>query len=333
MKGMIKLFRRGRRLRQSSAIRDMVRETTVSTKDFIYPIFVVEGENIKEEISSMPGQYHWSIDRLDEIISQVSNANIRGIILFGIPEKKDVCGTEAYNDNGIVQRAVRKIKELDKDLYVITDVCMCEYTSHGHCGIINGNDVENDKTLELLSKIAVSHVKAGADMVAPSDMMDGRILHMREALDENGFYNVPIMSYSAKYCSAFYGPFREAADSAPKFGNRKTYQMDPANGREAMLEIYSDIEEGADIIMVKPALSYLDVVKEARQNTDLPICVYNVSGEYSMVKAGAKLGYIDEKSVAMEMLLSMKRAGADLIITYFALDASRWIKEDVHGKH
>ena len=333
MKGMIKLFRRGRRLRQSSAIRDMVRETTVSTKDFIYPIFVVEGENIKEEISSMPGQYHWSIDRLDEIISQVSNANIRGIILFGIPEKKDVCGTEAYNDNGIVQRAVRKIKELDKDLYVITDVCMCEYTSHGHCGIINGNDVENDKTLELLSKIAVSHVKAGADMVAPSDMMDGRILHMREALDENGFYNVPIMSYSAKYCSAFYGPFREAADSAPKFGNRKTYQMDPANGREAMLEIYSDIEEGADIIMVKPALSYLDVVKEARQNTDLPICVYNVSGEYSMVKAAAKLGYIDEKSVAMEMLLSMKRAGADLIITYFALDASRWIKEDVHGKH
>lgn len=326
------MFRRGRRLRENTAIRDLVRENTVSSKDFIYPIFVVEGENIKNEISSMPGQYHWSIDRLNEIIEEVSKANIRGVILFGIPNKKDACGSEAYSDNGIVQKAIRKIREINEDIYIITDVCMCEYTNHGHCGIINGHNVENDKTLELLSKIALSHVKAGANMVAPSDMMDGRILHMRESLDANGFYNVPIMSYSAKYCSAFYGPFREAADSAPKFGDRKTYQMDPANGREAMSEIYSDIEEGADIIMVKPAMSYLDIVKEARQNIDLPICVYNVSGEYSMVKAAAQMGYINEKAVAMEMLLSMKRAGADIIITYYAIEAAKWIREDAHGK-
>ena len=249
------MLKRGRRLRASSSIRDMVRETTLNSKDFIYPIFVVEGKNIKNEISSMPGNYHYSIDRLPEVIKSIEEANIAGILLFGIPEHKDACGSEAYNDDGIVQQAVRKIKELNKDLLVITDVCMCEYTTHGHCGIIHGNDVDNDETLEYLDKIAVSHAKAGADMVAPSDMMDGRIGSMRKALDENGFRKVSIMSYSAKYCSAFYGPFREAADSAPQFGDRKTYQMDPANRMEALRETKMDIEEGCDIIMVKPALS------------------------------------------------------------------------------
>lgn len=282
------MLKRGRRLRASSSIRDMVRETTLNSKDFIYPIFVVEGKNIKNEISSMPGNYHYSIDRLPEVIKSIEEANIAGILLFGIPEHKDACGSEAYNDDGIVQQAVRKIKELNKDLLVITDVCMCEYTSHGHCGIIHGNDVDNDETLEYLDKIAVSHAKAGADMVAPSDMMDGRIGSMRKALDENGFRKVSIMSYSAKYCSAFYGPFREAADSAPQFGDRKTYQMDPANRMEALRETKMDIEEGCDIIMVKPALSYLDVIRECRDNFDMPLAAYNVSGEYSMVKAAAK---------------------------------------------
>ena len=244
-------------------------------------------------------------------------------MLFGIPEHKDACGSEAYNDDGIVQQAVRKIKELNKDLLVITDVCMCEYTSHGHCGIIHGNDVDNDETLEYLDKIAVSHAKAGADMVAPSDMMDGRIGSMRKALDENGFRKVSIMSYSAKYCSAFYGPFREAADSAPQFGDRKTYQMDPANRMEALRETKMDIEEGCDIIMVKPALSYLDVIRECRDNFDMPLAAYNVSGEYSMVKATAKAGMIDEERVMMEILTSIKRAGADIIITYHALEAAK----------
>ena len=287
------MLKRGRRLRASSAIRDMVRETILNSKDFIYPIFVVEGENIKNEISSMPGNYHYSVDRLDEVVKQVEEAHIAGLLLFGIPEHKDACGSEAYNDNGIVQQAVRKIKELNKDLLVITDVCMCEYTSHGHCGIVHGNDVDNDETLEYLDKIAVSHAKAGADMVAPSDMMDGRIGSMRKALDENGFRKVSIMSYSAKYCSAFYGPFREAADSAPQFGDRRTYQMDPANRMEALRETKMDIDEGCDIIMVKPALSYLDVIRECRDNFDMPLAAYNVSGEYSMVKAAAKAGMID----------------------------------------
>ncbi|MDU4659119.1 MAG: porphobilinogen synthase, partial [Clostridium butyricum] len=307
------MLKRGRRLRASSSIRDMVRETTLNSKDFIYPIFVVEGKNIKNEISSMPGNYHYSIDRLPEVIKSIEEANIAGILLFGIPEHKDACGSEAYNDDGIVQQAVRKIKELNKDLLVITDVCMCEYTSHGHCGIIHGNDVDNDETLEYLDKIAVSHAKAGADMVAPSDMMDGRIGSMRKALDENGFRKVSIMSYSAKYCSAFYGPFREAADSAPQFGDRKTYQMDPANRMEALRETKMDIEEGCDIIMVKPALSYLDVIRECRDNFDMPLAAYNVSGEYSMVKAAAKAGMIDEERVMMEILTSIKRAGADII--------------------
>ncbi|APF23406.1 porphobilinogen synthase [Clostridium butyricum] len=317
------MLKRGRRLRASSSIRDMVRETTLNSKDFIYPIFVVEGKDIKNEISSMPGNYHYSIDRLPEVIKSIEEANIAGILLFGIPEHKDACGSEAYNDDGIVQQAVRKIKELNKDLLVITDVCMCEYTSHGHCGIIHGEDVDNDETLEYLDKIAVSHAKAGADMVAPSDMMDGRIGSMRKALDENGFRKVSIMSYSAKYCSAFYGPFREAADSAPQFGDRKTYQMDPANRMEALRETKMDIEEGCDIIMVKPALSYLDVIRECRDNFDMPLAAYNVSGEYSMVKAAAKAGMIDEERVMMEILTSIKRAGADIIITYHALEAAK----------
>ncbi|KQB77498.1 delta-aminolevulinic acid dehydratase [Clostridium butyricum] len=322
------MLKRGRRLRASSSIRDMVRETTLNSKDFIYPIFVVEGKNIKNEISSMPGNYHYSIDRLPEVIKSIEEANIAGILLFGIPEHKDACGSEAYNDDGIVQQAVRKIKELNKDLLVITDVCMCEYTSHGHCGIIHGNDVDNDETLEYLDKIAVSHAKAGADMVAPSDMMDGRIGSMRKALDENGFRKVSIMSYSAKYCSAFYGPFREAADSAPQFGDRKTYQMDPANRMEALRETKMDIEEGCDIIMVKPALSYLDVIRECRDNFDMPLAAYNVSGEYSMVKAAAKAGMIDEERVMMEILTSIKRAGADIIITYHALEAAKILNKN-----
>lgn|SRR3712207_3978009 len=324
------MFARHRRLRKNEAIRSMVRETVLNANDFIYPIFIVEGENIKKEISSLPNNYHYSLDRLHEVVKEVQEANIKGIILFGIPEHKDEVGSDSYNDNGIIQKAIRKIKEIAPELYVITDVCMCEYTSHGHCGIIceHSHDVDNDKTLEYLGKIAVSHAKAGADMIAPSDMMDGRIDALREALDENGFKDIPIMSYSAKYCSAFYGPFREAADSTPQFGDRKTYQMDPGNLREAMLEIESDIEEGADIIMVKPALPYLDVIRWAKDRYDMPIAAYNVSGEYAMVKAAAKMGLIDEKRVALEMLLSIKRAGADMIITYYALDASKWILEN-----
>ncbi len=321
------MIKRGRRLRVNSAIRDMVRETTLSAKDFIYPIFVVEGENIKNEISSLPGNYHFSIDRLPEIIKEVEEANIGGIILFGIPEHKDECGSEAYSENGIVQKAIKAIKSINKDLFIITDVCMCEYTSHGHCGIIHESDVDNDETLEYLGKISVSHAKAGADMVAPSDMMDGRIGFIRNALDENGFKNVSIMSYSAKYCSAFYGPFREAANSAPQFGDRKTYQMDPANRREALREIEMDIEEGADIVMVKPALSYLDIIRDCRENFNMPVAAYSVSGEYAMVKAAGKLGLIDEERIMMEMLTSIKRAGAEIIITYHALEAAKVLKK------
>ena len=321
------MIKRGRRLRVNEATRALVRENSLSSDDFIYPIFVVEGENIKNEISSLPGNYHYSIDRLEEVVKEVKEAKVRGLMLFGIPEHKDACGSEAYNEEGIVQKAIRKIKELDKDILVITDVCMCEYTDHGHCGIIHGTDVDNDETIEYLGKIALSHVEAGADMVAPSDMMDGRIGKIREELEKNNFKHIPIMAYSAKYCSAFYGPFREAANSAPQFGDRKTYQMDPANLREAIREMEQDLEEGADIIMVKPALSYLDVIRKARDNFDYPIAAYNVSGEYAMVKAAAKMGWIDEKRIALEMLLSMKRAGADIIITYYSLEAAKWLKE------
>ena len=321
------MIKRGRRLRVNSAIRDMVRETTLNSKDFIYPIFVVEGENIKSEISSMPGNYHFSIDRLHEVIKEVEEAKIGGVLLFGIPKHKDECGSESFAEDGIVQKAVKKIKEINKDILVITDVCMCEYTSHGHCGILHGDYVDNDETLEYLGKIAVSHAKAGADIIAPSDMMDGRIGFIRKALDDNGLKNVSIMSYSAKYCSAFYGPFRDAADSAPQFGDRKTYQMDPANRMEALRETEMDIEEGADFIMVKPALSYLDVIRECRDNFNLPLAAYNVSGEYSMVKAAGKQGLIDEERVMMEILTSIKRAGADIIITYHALEAARLLNK------
>ena len=322
------MFKRGRRLRVNNEIRDLVRENTLSASDFIYPLFVVEGENIKNEISSLPGNYHVSIDRLDEVVKEILEAKVKGIILFGIPAHKDACGTEASTEDGIVQKAVRKIRELTDKLLVITDVCMCEYTDHGHCGILNDKDVDNDKTLKRLGEIALSHAKAGAHVVAPSDMMDGRVEYIREVLDKNGFEYVSIMGYSAKYCSAFYGPFREAADSTPSFGDRRTYQMDPANTREALKEVQWDVEEGVDMVIVKPALSYLDIMHQVRSNFNVPVVAYSVSGEFAMVKAAAKMGWIDEKKIALEMLLSMKRAGADMIITYYALEASKWLKEN-----
>ncbi|QPJ85418.1 porphobilinogen synthase [Sarcina sp. JB2] len=322
------MFKRGRRLRINNEIRDLVRENTLSASDFIYPLFVVEGENIKNEISSLPGNYHVSIDRLDEVVKEILEAKVKGVILFGIPAHKDACGTEASTEDGIVQKAVRKIRELTDKLLVITDVCMCEYTDHGHCGILNDKDVDNDKTLKRLGEIALSHAKAGAHVVAPSDMMDGRVEYIREVLDKNGFEYVSIMGYSAKYCSAFYGPFREAADSTPSFGDRRTYQMDPANTREALKEVQWDVEEGVDMVIVKPALSYLDIMHQVRSNFNVPVVAYSVSGEFAMVKAAAKMGWIDEKKIALEMLLSMKRAGADMIITYYALEASKWLKEN-----
>ncbi|MFR1708502.1 MAG: porphobilinogen synthase [Clostridium sp.] len=321
------MFKRYRRLRETSAIRDMVRETVLNSNDFIYPIFVVEGENIKEEIPSLEGNYHWSLDRLPEVIEEVISAGVKGIILFGLPNEKDEIASSAFNENGIVQRAIRKVKEISKDLFIITDVCMCQYTCHGHCGIIKDEKIDNDETLKYLAKIALSHAKAGADMIAPSDMMDGRVKAIRDILDENGFEHISIMSYSAKYSSAMYGPFRAAANSAPQFGDRSSYQMDPANGKEAMREIEADIEEGADIVMVKPAILYLDIIKETSMTFNMPIAAYNVSGEYAMIKNAGKNGLIDEKRAALEMLTSIKRAGAKLIITYYALEASRWIKE------
>lgn len=320
------MFKRNRRLRETRNIRDLVRETTLTPADFIFPIFVVEGENIKEEISSMPGNYHFSLDKLHEVIEEVVEVGVRGVILFGLPDHKDEVGCGAYDKDGIVQKAVRKVREISKELYIITDVCMCQYTSHGHCGILDGSKVDNDKSLKYIAEIALSHAEAGADMVAPSDMMDGRVDAIRTILDENNFKHISIMAYSAKYASAFYGPFREAADSTPQFGDRKTYQMDPANIREAMREIECDINEGADIVMVKPALSYLDVIRWARDKYDVPIAAYSVSGEFAMVKSAAKLGLIDEKAIAMEMHMSMKRAGADMIITYYSLDLCRWLK-------
>lgn len=322
------MFKRGRRLRVNNEIRDLVRENTLSASDFIYPLFVVEGENIKNEISSLPGNYHVSIDRLDEVVKEILEAKVKGVILFGIPAHKDACGTEASTEDGIVQKAIRKIRELTDKLLVITDVCMCEYTDHGHCGILNDKDVDNDKTLKRLGEIALSHAKAGVHVVAPSDMMDGRVEYIREVLDKNGFEYVSIMGYSAKYCSAFYGPFREAADSTPSFGDRRTYQMDPANTREALKEVQWDVEEGVDMVIVKPALSYLDIMHQVRSNFNVPVVAYSVSGEFAMVKAAAKMGWIDEKKIALEMLLSMKRAGADMIITYYALEASKWLKEN-----
>ncbi len=319
---------RMRRLRVNETMRRLVRETSVSVDDLVYPVFVTEGSNIKNEVDSMPGIYQWSIDRLDEELDRIVERRIPAILIFGIPDKKDEVGSEAYNDNGITQRAIRHIKEYAKDVLVIADVCLCEYTSHGHCGVVCDHEIVNDDTLELLSKMAVSMAKAGADVIAPSDMMDGRVAHIRKSLDANGFKNTMIMSYSAKFASAYYGPFRDAADSAPAFGDRKTYQMDIANGKEALRECFGDIEEGADVIMVKPALAYLDVVKEVSQRTDYPIAVYNVSGEYAMVKAAAANGYIDEKRIVMENMIAMKRAGAKIIITYHALDVAYWLTEE-----
>ncbi len=317
---------RGRRLRRNMLIRDMVRETVLTPDDFIYPLFLIDGENIKNPVSSMEGVFQYSVDRIEEEVEELVIRGIKSIILFGIPEHKDELGTQAYDENGIVQRGIRKIKELTQDLYVITDVCMCEYTSHGHCGLIEDGDVHNDKTLELLAREAVSHVRAGADMVAPSDMMDGRVARIRRALDEKGFNQIPIMSYAAKYASAFYGPFRDAAQSPPQFGDRKSYQMDPANRREAKKEVLMDVQENADIVMVKPAMPYLDIISDVRRDTLLPVAAYNVSGEYAMVNAAAKMGYIDREKAMMEMLTCIKRAGADLILTYFAKDAARILK-------
>jgi porphobilinogen synthase len=314
---------RYRRLRKNGTIRRMVRETAVSPDDFIYPLFVTHGRGIKKEISSMPGCYQESVDRIVRSAKEINSLGIPSILLFGIPEYKDEKGSSAYDEHGVVQKAIKAVKDAVPELYVITDVCMCEYTSHGHCGIVEKGDVNNDKTLKLLAMEAVSHAKSGADMVAPSDMMDGRVAAIRAALDEAGFSRTPIMSYAAKYASAFYGPFREAAESAPRFGDRLSYQMDPANRREALKEVALDIEEGADIVMVKPALSYLDIISDVKSSFDVPVAAYNVSGEYSLVKAAGKMGWIDEKRIMMEILTSIKRAGADLILTYFAKDAAK----------
>ncbi len=301
----------------------MVRQTILTVDDLIYPLFVVTGKGVKREIPSMPDCYQQSVDYIVKEAKELKALGIPALILFGIPDNKDETGSSALSDDGVVQSAVRAIKDAVPDMYVITDVCMCEYTSHGHCGVIENGDVSNDKTLMLLAKVAVSHARAGADMVAPSDMMDGRVMAIRQALDSEGFTQLPIMSYAAKYASAFYGPFREAAESAPQFGDRRSYQMDPANRREAIKEVALDIEEGADVVMVKPALSYLDVISDVKASFVLPVAAYNVSGEYSLVKAAARLGWIDADRVMLEMLTSIKRAGADMILTYFAKDAAR----------
>ncbi len=300
----------------------MIRETIISPDCFIYPLFITYGKGIKRPIPSMPGCYQESIDQILKSAKEVYELDIPAVLLFGIPEHKDEYGSSAYKEDGVVQNAIKAIKDNIPELYVITDVCMCEYMSHGHCGIVERGTVNNDRTLELLSKTAISHIKAGSDMVAPSDMMDGRVKILRNSLDSEGYTEVPIMSYAAKYASAFYGPFREAAESAPKFGDRRSYQMDPANRREALKEVALDIEEGADIVMVKPALSYLDIISDIRSNFNIPVAAYNVSGEYAMIKAAAQLGWIDETMAMMEILISIKRAGADLILTYFAKDAS-----------
>jgi len=319
--------RRPRRVRGQAALRRMVRETTLEIADFVYPAFVCHGRDVREEIEAMPGVYHLSVDRLAEEAAAVASDGIPAMLLFGLPREKDDLGSEAYDDQGIVQQAVRAIKEAAPSLIVITDLCLCEYTSHGHCGVIRNGGVDNDETLPLLGRTAISQARAGADVIAPSDMMDGRVGAIRQALDEQGYVETPIMAYSAKYASAFYGPFREAADSAPQFGDRRGYQMDPANAREAMEEIALDVAEGADIVMVKPALLYLDVIRQARDRFNLPIAAYNVSGEYSMIKAAAQAGWLDEPRAMMESLLSIKRAGADMILTYFAKDAARALNE------
>jgi porphobilinogen synthase len=318
-------FNRFRRLRSSDAIRRLVRETRLSAEDFVYPLFVVQGTGVRNEIPSMPGQCQLSVDQLPAEARDLRDLGIPAVLLFGIPASKDEQASEAYAPDGIVQQAVRALRQADPDLLVITDVCLCEYTSHGHCGIVKDGDVDNDATLPLLARTALSHAQAGAGMVAPSAMMDGQVAAIRQSLDENGFAQTPIMAYAAKYASAFYGPFREAAESTPQFGDRRGYQMDPANAREALREIESDVAEGADIVMVKPALAYLDVLARARQRFDLPLAAYNVSGEYAMIKAAAANGWLDEKRVVLEVLTAIKRAGADIVITYHAKEAARWL--------
>lgn len=314
---------RPRRMRQNEAFRRMIRETVLTTDDLILPLFVIGGKNIRNPIASMPGHFQLSIDNLVKTARDAHQLGIPAVILFGVPDRKDPLATSAYADDGIVQRAVRKLKEALPDLAVITDVCLCQYTDHGHCGCVEDGCIDNDASLDLIARTALSHAKSGADMVAPSDMMDGRVAEIREALDENSFSHVPIMAYSAKYCSAYYGPFRAAADSAPKFGDRRTYQMDPANALEAIREVTLDVEEGADIIMVKPALPYLDIIHRVRQEFDLPVAAYNVSGEFSMIKAAEQMGWLDGPRAMMETLTAIKRAGADMILTYFAMDAAR----------
>jgi porphobilinogen synthase len=314
-----------RRLRRTETLRALVRETQVEVSDLIYPMFVVEGKGIKEEITSMPGIFRYSPDQLPGEMEEIAGLKIPAVLLFGIPENKDDTGSSAYHPEGVIQQAIRVIKKSVPELIVITDVCLCEYTSHGHCGIVTNGEVDNDQTLPLLAKMSLSHVEAGADIVAPSDMMDGRVKKIREALDEKEFQHIPILSYAAKYASAFYGPFREAAESIPQFGDRRGYQMDPPNVREALREVAQDIDEGADIIMVKPALAYLDVLRQVRNTFNYPLAAYNVSGEYAMVKAAAQRGWLDEKRVVLEILTAIKRAGADIILTYHAKEVAQWL--------
>ncbi|WNB93255.1 porphobilinogen synthase [Bacillus sp. NEB1478] len=320
-------FQRHRRLRKTDSMRSLVRETHLHASDFIYPLFFVEGDNVKKEVPSMPGVFHYSLDLLEGEIKEIESLGIQSIIVFGVPNDKDECGSSAYDHNGIVQKAIRQIKEVAPSLTVIADTCLCQYTDHGHCGVIENGEVLNDESLALLAKTAVSQAEAGADIIAPSNMMDGFVAAIRQGLDEAGYYDIPIMSYAVKYASAFYGPFRDAAHSTPQFGDRKTYQMDPANRLEAIREAESDIAEGADFLIVKPALAYLDILRELKDRYPLPLVAYNVSGEYSMIKAAAINGWVDEKSIVLEKLISMKRAGSDLIITYFAKDAARWLNE------
>uniref|UniRef100_UPI003F4B751B porphobilinogen synthase n=1 Tax=Brachyspira catarrhinii TaxID=2528966 RepID=UPI003F4B751B len=322
------MFNRTRRTRNNPIIRDLISDVNLTMNDFLYPIFIEEGDNIKIEIESMPNQYRYSLDKLQDELDEICNLGIRGLLLFGIPKNKDEKGSSAYDENGIIQKAVKYIKHNFPNLLIVTDVCMCEYTSHGHCGILDNCNVDNDSTLEYISKIALSHVQAGADMVAPSDCMDGHVYAIRNILDKNGYINIPIMSYSVKYASSYYSPFREAADSAPSFGDRKTYQLDFRNSKEYIQKIKNDIEEGADIFIIKPALAYLDIIKDVSNRfNDIPIASYNVSGEYSLVKAASKLGFIDEKRIVLENMYSLKRAGSDIIITYHAKDLAKYLRE------
>ncbi|MEI0446407.1 porphobilinogen synthase [Brachyspira intermedia] len=322
------MFNRTRRTRNNPIIRDLIYDVNLTINDFLYPIFIEEGDNIKIEIESMPNQYRYSLDKLKDELDEICNLGIRGLLLFGIPKNKDEKGSSAYDENGIIQKAVKYIKHNFPNLLIVTDVCMCEYTSHGHCGILDNCNVDNDSTLEYISKIALSHVQSGADMVAPSDCMDGHVYAIRNILDKNGYINIPIMSYSVKYASSYYSPFREAADSAPSFGDRKTYQLDFRNSKEYIQKIKNDIEEGADIFIIKPALAYLDIIKDVSNRfNDIPIASYNVSGEYSLVKAASKLGFIDEKRIVLENMYSLKRAGSDIIITYHAKDLAKYLRE------